>query len=203
MYRGEYFNSISHLVGATLALIGASVLITSAVIEGDVEKVVSFTVYGISLFLLYLASTLYHSFSGRVKRFFQRLDHMAIYWLIAGTYTPIAILAIDGPAGTWLLIAVWSLAIIGNVLEAIPLKVHDAISTSIYLIMGWSCVFAMESIVAGMSPLAFTFLVTGGALYTIGVVFYVLDNWFSWCHEVWHLFVLGGSGAHYFTMFML
>ncbi|HAU67502.1 MAG: hemolysin III family protein [Arenicella sp.] len=203
MYRGEYFNSISHLVGATLALIGASVLITYASLEGDATKIVGFSVYGVTLFLLYLASTLYHSFSGRVKALFQTFDHIAIYFLIAGTYTPIALLAIEGSAGTWLLVFVWSLAAIGCVLESIPVKVHDAITTTIYLVMGWSCMLAMDSIVAGMSPIAFDLLVTGGVLYTLGVIFYVLDNWYSWCHEVWHVFVLGGSAAHYFTMFML
>ncbi len=203
MYRGEYFNSISHLVGAALALIGATVLITVAAIEGEPAKIVGFSIYGTSLFLLFLASTLYHSFYGRVKALFQMFDHIAIYLLIAGTYTPIALLAIGGETGTWLLVAVWGLALVGCVLESIPLKVHDAVSTTIYLAMGWSCVFAMDSIVAGMSPMAFNFLIAGGIFYTIGVVFYVLDNWYDWCHEVWHIFVLAGSAAHYFLMFML
>ncbi len=203
MYRGEFFNSISHLVGASLALIGASVLITIAALEGDAIKIVGFSVYGVSLFLLFLASTLYHSFNGRVKAIFQTFDHIAIYLLIAGTYTPIALLSIEGAAGTWLLVAVWSLAAIGCLLECLPGKVHDAVSTSIYLLMGWSCVFTLESIIAGMSPEAFKLLVAGGVLYTVGVVFYVLDNWLAWCHEIWHVFVLGGSTAHYFTMYML
>jgi hemolysin III len=203
MYRGEYFNSISHLVGATLALVGASVLITVAALEGNVTKIVGFSIYGVTLFLLYLASTLYHSFNGQVKVLFQKFDHIAIYLLIAGTYTPIALLAIEGSAGVWFLLVVWGLAAIGCVLESIPVKIHDAITTSIYLAMGWSCMFTMESMMAGMSPIAFELLVTGGLMYTVGVIFYVLDNWLSWCHEIWHIFVLGGSAAHYFTMYSL
>lgn len=203
MYKGEYFNSISHLVGAAFAVIGVTVLITMAAIEGDGLKVGTFAVYGVSLVLLYLASTLYHSFKGPFKTVFQKFDHIAIYLLIAGTYTPISLLGIEGVTGWVLLAVVWSLAIIGCVLVAIPKEIPDAVSTGIYLAMGWSCVFALDSLVAGLSAEAFAALVTGGALYSIGVIFYVLDNWFDWCHEVWHVFVLGGSTAHYTTMFML
>ena len=203
MTRGEYFNSISHLIGAVLALVGASVLVTVAVIEQDVAKIVSFTVYGVTLFLLYLASTLYHSFTGRLKLIFQWFDHMAIYWLIAGTYTPIAVLAIGGSTGQGLLMVVWGLALIGCVLETLPIKLHDAVTTTIYLAMGWSCMFVMEAMIAGLDPLAFQLLVLGGILYSIGVIFYVLDYWLPWCHEIWHVFVLAGSTAHYLTMFWL
>ncbi len=203
MYKGEIFNSVSHLVAAALALVGASVLITLAAVEGNILKIVSYTVYSITLFLLYLASTLYHSFQGRAKDVFQRFDHLAIYLLIAGTYTPFALVAIKGSTGWWLFGVVWSLALIGMIVENLPIKGPRIIPIVIYLMMGWACVFTLDSMMAGMSEMGFALLVAGGIVYSAGVVFYVLDNWFPWCHEIWHLFVIGGSVCHYWAIFLL
>ncbi len=203
MYKGEIFNSVSHLVGAALALVGASVLITLASVEGNVLKIVSYSVYSVTLFLLYLASTLYHSFQGRAKAVFQRFDHLAIYLLIAGTYTPFALVAIQGATGWWLFGVVWSLAVIGMIIENLPIKGPRIIPIVIYLMMGWACVFTLDSMMAGMSEMGFAFLIAGGIVYSAGVVFYVLDHWFPWCHEIWHLFVIGGSVCHYFAIFLL
>ncbi|MFT4634684.1 MAG: hemolysin III [Arenicella sp.] len=203
MYKGEIFNSVSHLVAALFALVGASVLITLASVEGNILKIVSYSIYSVTLFLLYLASTLYHSFQGRSKSVFQRLDHLAIYLLIAGTYTPFALVAIKGATGWWLFAAVWSLAVIGIVIENLPIKGPRIIPIVIYLMMGWACVFTLDSMMAGMSEIGFSFLIAGGIVYTAGVVFYVLDHWFPWCHEIWHLFVIGGSICHYFAIFLL
>ncbi|MFT6407630.1 MAG: hemolysin III [Arenicella sp.] len=203
MYKGEIFNSVSHLVGALLALVGASVLITLASVEGNVLKIVSYSVYSVTLFLLYLASTLYHSFQGPSKNVFQRFDHLAIYLLIAGTYTPFALIAIKGATGWWLFGVVWSLAVIGMIIENLPIKGPRIIPIAIYLMMGWACVFTLDSMMAGMSELGFGFLIAGGIVYSAGVVFYVLDHWYPWCHEIWHLFVIGGSVCHYFAIFLL
>jgi len=203
MYKGEIFNSVSHLVGAVLALIGASVLITLAAVEGNVLKIVSYSVYSTTLFLLYLASTLYHSFQGRAKAIFQRFDHLAIYLLIAGTYTPFTLLAIKGSTGWWLFGVVWTLAVIGIIIENLPIKGPRVIPIVIYLVMGWACVFTLDSMMAGMSEMGFTFLIAGGIVYSAGVVFYVLDYWLPWCHEIWHLFVIAGSICHYFAIFLL
>jgi len=203
MYKGEIFNSVSHLVGAVLALIGASVLITLASIEGNTLKIVSFTVYSVTLCLLYLASTLYHSFQGHAKEVFQRFDHLAIYLLIAGTYTPFTLVAIKGATGWWLFGVVWALAIIGMIVENLPIKGPRVIPIVIYLVMGWACVFTLDSMMAGMSEMGFAFLIAGGIVYSAGVVFYVLDHWLPWCHEIWHLFVIGGSICHYFAIFLL
>jgi len=142
MYKGEIFNSVSHLVGAVLALIGASVLITLAAVEGNVLKIVSYSVYSTTLFLLYLASTLYHSFQGRAKAIFQRFDHLAIYLLIAGTYTPFTLLAIKGSTGWWLFGVVWTLAVIGMIIENLPIKGPRVIPIVIYLVMGWCSMFS-------------------------------------------------------------
>jgi len=203
MYKGEIFNSVSHLVATALALVGSSVLITLAAVEGNTLKIVSYTVYSITLFLLYLASTLYHSFQGRAKDVFQRFDHLAIYLLIAGTYTPFALIAIKGATGWWLFGVVWSLAVIGMIIENLPIKGPRIIPIVIYLMMGWACVFTLDSMMAGMSEMGFALLVAGGLVYSAGVVFYVLDNWFPWCHEIWHLFVIGGSACHYWAIFLL
>lgn len=203
MYKGELFNSISHLIGASLALIGASVLITLAYVDGNPLKITSYSVYSATLFLLYLSSTLYHSFQGRSKAIFQRFDHLAIYLLIAGTYTPFALIAVKGATGWWLFGIVWSLAVIGMVIENLPIKGPRIIPIIIYLMMGWACAFTMDEMMAGMSSLAFNLLVAGGIVYSVGVVFYVLDHWFKHMHAIWHLFVIGGSVCHYFAILLL
>ena len=204
MYKGEFFNSISHLIGAVLALIGASVLVTLASIEGDTTKLVSVTIYGISLFVLYLSSTLYHSFNGQVKLFFKQVDHFAIYLLIAGTYTPFALLAVKGAAGWWLLASVWTLAIVGIVVENLPIKGPRIIPVIICVAMCWSCIFTLDSMVNGMSPMAFNLLLAGGVSYSIGVIFYILDHFpIPHMHQIWHVLVIGGSACHYFSILML
>lgn len=203
MYKGEYFNSISHLLAAAFSLIGASVLITLAAVDGDLLKVITVSVYSASLFTLYLASTLYHSVQGRYKATFKKFDHLAIYLLIAGTYTPFALIAVQGATGWWLLGVVWGLASIGMVIENLPIKGPRVIPIIIYVCMGWACLFTIDAIMAGMSELAFCLLLSGGITYTAGIFFYVLDNWFRWCHEIWHLFVIAGSICHYFAIFLL
>ena len=203
MYKGEYFNSISHLVAAAAAVIGATVLITLAAVDGSLVKIISYTVYGVSLVLLYLSSTLFHSFQGRVKDLFQRLDHFSIYLLIAGTYTPFALVAIKGVEGWTLLSVVWGLAMLGIIIDSLPNRGARVIPLIIYLVMGWACVFTIDSMIAGMSTTAFYFLITGGVVYSIGVIFFVLDNWYPWCHNVWHIFVIGGSVCHYIAIFLL
>ena len=203
MYYGEKFNSITHLVGASLALVGGTVLVTMAAMEGDIAKIVSYSVYSGTLFILYLASTLYHSFPGRVKPFFRVIDHQAIYLLIAGTYTPIAVVALKSAGGWWLLGGVWTLAIFGIVLDAIRRTGPRIGSLILYLAMGWCCVLAMDSLLVILSPATIWWLVVGGIFYTSGIVFYVLDSWYPWCHGVWHLFVLAGSISHYFAIWLL
>lgn len=203
MYKGEIFNSVSHLVGAVFAVIGASVLITFASLDGDPVRIITYSIYGATLCLLYVMSTLYHSFKGRAKAIFQRLDHLAIYLLIAGTYTPFTLVAIQGATGWWLFSAVWSLALIGIIVEYLPIRGPRIIPVVIYIAMGWACMFTIDAMIAGMSPLAFNLLLAGGIIYSMGVIFYALDHWFPVLHGVWHLFVLGGSVCHYFSVFFL
>ncbi|HYN76244.1 MAG TPA: hemolysin III family protein [Lamprocystis sp. (in: g-proteobacteria)] len=202
MYPGERFNSISHLVGAVLALIGATVLVTLAGVEGSATRIVSFSVYGATLFLLYLSSTLYHSLRGRAKEVFQVLDHHAIYLLIAGTYTPFTLVALQGKTGWWLFGAVWGLAVIGILIDTLRGEGGRLLSVAIYLLMGWLIVFALGPIIAALPPAGFWWLVAGGLFYTVGVIFYVLDDRWPWCHGIWHLFVLAGSVSHYFAILL-
>jgi hemolysin III len=203
MYHGERFNSISHLVGASFALVGGAVLVTMATIDGELSKIVSYSVYAVTLFMLYLSSTLYHSFPGRAKTVFRVIDHQAIYLLIAGTYTPIAIVALQSAGGFWLLGGVWTMAVVGMVLDAVRRTGPRIGSILLYLAMGWFCILAMDSLVVLLSPVSLTWLIVGGVFYTSGIVFFVLDSWYPWCHGIWHLFVLAGSISHYFAILLL
>ena len=203
MYHGERFNSISHLVGASLALVGGAVLVTMAAMEGDVAKIVSFSIYAFTLFVLYFASTLYHSFPGRAKKVFRVIDHQAIYLLIAGTYTPIAVVVLKSTGGLWLLGAVWAMATFGIVLDGVRRTGPRIGSLLLYLAMGWFCMLAMDSLTVLLPPASMRWLIVGGVFYTSGIIFYVLDSWYPWCHGVWHLFVLAGSISHYFAMLSL
>jgi hemolysin III len=203
MYKGERFNSISHLVGASLALVGGAVLVTDAAIGGEVQEIVSYSVYAGTLFLLYLTSTLYHSISGPAKNILRVLDHQAIYLLIAGTYTPFAMVALQGSLGWWLLGIIWALALVGMVLDALRRHGPRVVSVLLYLLMGWLCIFALDPLVSALSSASLSWLIAGGVFYTSGVIFFVLDNWYPWCHGVWHLFVMAGSVCHYFSILLL
>jgi hemolysin III len=202
MYQGERFNSITHLLGAVLALVGVTVMVTVAGMKGEATRVLILTVYGVTLFLLYLFSTLYHSLRGRAKRVFQVLDHHAIYLLIAGTYTPFTLLVLDGATGWWLFGAVWTLAVVGIVQDSIPRKGGRLLSLLIYLAMGWLVLFALGPLIVALPAAAFWWLAAGGVFYTVGVIFYLLDERYPWSHGVWHLFVLAGSISHYFVILL-
>lgn len=203
MYYGERFNSISHLVGASLALVGGAVLITLATIDGELSKIVSYTIYAVTLFLLYLSSTLYHSVSGSAKEFLQKVDHQAIYLLIAGTYTPFIMVAMDGDPRWKMLAAVWGIAICGMILDALPRRGARILPVIIYLLLGWLCVLFPDSFLAALPSSSLGWLIAGGVFYTSGVIFFALDSWYPWCHGIWHLFVLAGSASHYIAVLLL
>lgn len=202
MYYGERFNSISHLVGAALAVLGSALLIVTAARLGDPWKIVSFSIYGAMLVALYVASTLYHSVRGRAKAILQKFDHCSIYLLIAGSYTPFALVSLRGPWGWSLLGAVWTLALIGILQEIWFAKGARMLSLVIYLLMGWLALVAVMPLWRALTPLGFAWLVAGGVLYTIGIIFYVADQRIRHGHGLWHLFVLGGSGCHFFTVLL-
>ena len=198
MIKGERFNSISHLVGAVLALAGAVVLVVVASRGGDTRRIVSFSIYGAMLFLLYLISTLYHGLpTGRAKHVFRILDHQAIYLLIAGSYTPFTLVTLNGSVGWWLFGAIWGMAVLGLVLDALPRRGARVVPLIIYFVMGWLIVLAINPLLAALPRAGFIWLLTGGLLYTSGIVFYALDRRYPWMHGVWHMFVLAGSISHY------
>jgi hemolysin III len=200
MYHGERFNSISHLVGAGLALAGAIVLVTLAARLGDPWKIVSFSIYGAMLVALYVFSTIYHSVRGPAKALLRKFDHCAIYLLIAGTYTPFALVSLRGTWGWWLLGIVWSLALFGIVQELWLGKRTRVLSLILYLLMGWLALVAVVPLWHALTPSGFAWLLAGGALYTGGLVFYATDHKLRHGHGMWHLCVVSGSGCHFYTI---
>lgn len=200
MYYTEKFNSITHLVGAALALAGLVVLVVEAARQGDPWKIVSFSVYGATLFMLYGASALYHSLRGRAKVVFRKLDHLAIYLLIAGTYTPFMLVTLRGGWGWSLFGVIWGLAILGMVLEFLPRRRARVLSVAIYFLMGWLVLVAFGPLWAALPLGGLVWLVAGGLFYTVGAIFYGLDGKLRHAHGIWHLFVLAGSASHYFAI---
>lgn len=197
MYRGEWFNSISHLFGAAAAAAGAAVLVVLAAQQGDPWKIVSFSIYGATLIALYAVSTIYHSLQGNAKDLFRKLDHSAIYLLIAGTYTPFTLVTMRQTWGWWYFGIVWGLAALGIALDAFFSMRRRIVPVLIYLLMGWLAVSAVGILIRTLSPAGFAWLLTGGVLYTTGLVFYSLDSRVPHSHGIWHLFVLGGSVCQY------
>ena len=197
MYCGERFNSITHLAGAVLAAVGGTLLIVLGALAGDPWKVVSFSIYASMLLGLYLASTLYHSLRGRAKRIFCKFDHCAIYLLIAGSYTPFAMVSLRGPWGWSLFGLIWGLALIGVLQEIWFAKGMRIMSLLLYVLMGWMAVLAAVPLIEALGEDGFRWLAAGGLIYTAGIVFYVTDEKWRYGHGVWHLFVLGGSTCHY------
>lgn len=200
MYHGERFNSITHVVGAALAVAASPLLIVLAVRSGDPWKVASLSVYCATLVSLYLASALYHSIRGPMKPVFLVLDYCAIYLLIAGTYTPFALVTLRGPWGWSVLGVVWSLALVGITQEIRPTRGARGRSLVIYVLMGWLGMVAAKPLIEGLTWSGFAWLAAGGFFYTGGIAFYVTDQRLRHGHGVWHLFVLAGSICHYLTM---
>lgn len=200
MYPGERFNGYSHLMGAALAVGGAAVLIVLAAGQGDPWKIVSFSVYGTMLLLLYLFSTLYHSLRGRAKEVFRKLDHYAIYLLIAGTYTPFTLVTLQGAWGWSLFGVIWGMAVLGIVVDSLPWDKRRILPVVIYLAMGWLALIALKPLLNALPLAGFAWLLAGGVLYTVGIVFYALERWIKHGHGIWHLFVLAGSACHYFAI---
>lgn len=197
MYKGERFNSISHVVGAAIALAGLVVLVVLAARQGDPWKIVSLSVYGTSLFGLYAVSALYHSVRGRAKPVLRKLDHYAIYLLIAGTYTPFALITLRGGVGWAIFGVIWALAVTGIVLDSLPRTRRRTLPIVIYLLMGWLVLVALRPLLASLPAAGFAWLLAGGLFYTVGLVFFAFDKRVRHFHGIWHLFVLAGSICHY------
>ena len=195
--REELLHALSHGLGLLLSLAGGGVLVGLAAVRGNAWVVVGCTVFGVALVLLYAASTLYHGMRrGRAKRVLRRLDHAAIYLLIAGTYTPFALVSLGGAWGWTLLAVVLGMAALGIVLEATIPQRMGKVSVGLYLAMGWLGVVADGPLAAAMGAQGFLLLVLGGLAYSLGVVFYAWEG-LPFHHAVWHLFVLAGSAFHF------
>jgi hemolysin III len=199
-FREELAHGISHGIGAGLSIAGLIVLLVTAISYGNVWHVISAAIYGSSLILLYLASALYHLFSSPgIKKFLQKLDHTMIYVLIAGTYTPLTLITLRGAWGWTLFGLVWGMALCGLILELFVKKRIQWASLTLYLGMGWLMVIAINPLVGSLATGGLILLLSGGLFYTFGIIFYVWKK-LSYHHAIWHLFVMAGSGTHFFAI---
>ena len=197
----EIANSVSHGVGFVAALGSAPVLIATVAKTGSYVNVAGATVFALTTVLLYCASTLYHAVSReRVKALLRKLDHGAIFLLIAGTYTPFTLGPLKGPLGWTLFGVVWTLALIGVTLKAFDRIEHPVASLGMYLVMGWLCVVAIEPLLQRIPPAGLLLLAGGGLSYMAGVAFFTVDSRVRYGHFIWHLFVLAGTSCHFFAV---
>lgn len=196
----EIANSVTHGIGAGLAVAALVLLSIRAASRPDVS-VTSYVIFGVSLIVLYLASTLYHALPAGAKNVFGVFDHASIFILIAGTYTPYCLSVLKGWVGWTIFGIIWGLAVLGIVLYAVFGRKARLVTTIMYIIMGWLIMSTTRELKTVMSPLSFRFLVWGGMVYTIGCVFYGLKK-IKWMHSIWHLFVLGGSILHFFSIYL-
>lgn len=199
----EIFNSVTHGVGSLLAIAGTAVLIVLAAIHGGAWEVVSAAIYGASLIILYTMSTLYHALTNRrAKCFFRIMDHDTIFFLIAGTYTPITLVPLRGAVGWVLFGVIWGAAVLGIVMNSIDLEKFRKPSIICYALMGWAVVFAIKPMLRHCTPLSLWFLLIGGLCYTIGMIFYIIKTK-KYFHSIWHIFTIAGSVFHYFSVLLM
>lgn len=198
----EIANAVTHGIGGGLSIAGLSVLLTMAMLYGDIWHVVSSAIYGATLIILYLASTLYHGiYHTATKRIFKVIDHASIYLLIAGTYTPFTLVSLrENSEWGWLLFGViWILALLGVILLLLFPGKYSGLRVAVYIVMGWLAIFVMKDIRAAIGVGGMSWLVAGGLSYTFGVIFYLWDR-LPMNHAIWHLFVLSGSICHFFAI---
>lgn len=198
----EILNAVTHGIGVILSIIGMVFLIIKGIQINSIEHVVAYSIYGISLILLFLASTLFHSLIfTKAKNFLQLMDHSSIYLLIAGTYTPYCLLTIKGKLGWALFIIIWLMAGLGIIYKSLFLAKKGNSAVFIYILMGWLCLVAVKPLYQGLGLTGTLLLVLGGVAYTVGALFYQMKS-VKFMHVVWHLFVLLGAGFMYFSVFL-
>ena len=200
--KEEIANSVLHGIGAILSIVFLVLLIIKSVTIGTAWHIVSYTIFGATLLILYTMSTIYHSLpKGTAKNVFERFDHISIYLLIAGTYTPFCFTILRGSLG-WTIFGIqWGIALLGIIFKSIWIKKYNTFSTFLYVVMGWVIVFAIKQIILSIPLYGLWFLVAGGVSYTVGTVFY-LFRLFKYHHAVWHIFVLLGSIFHILTIYL-
>lgn len=198
----EIANALTHGLGAVLSVVALVTMVVYAAMDADPYRITAASVFGATLIFCYLASTLYHALpSPNLKDFFRIIDHCAIYCLIAGTYTPFLMISMRGTVGWTLLIVMWSLALAGCIFKLFFTGRFDKLSTGLYVGMGWTAIFAVKPAIEMIPSGALILCIIGGLIYTSGVVFYHWDR-LPYNHAIWHLFVLGGSTAHFFAIFL-
>ncbi|MCU0847431.1 MAG: hemolysin III family protein [Spirochaetes bacterium] len=198
----EMANSITHALGMVFSIVALFVLVTFAGRMGDIWKILSFAIYGTTMILMYLASTFYHAVrDARIKKIFKIFDHSAIYLLIAGSYTPFCLVTLRGPWGWSILGTVWGIAVLGIVFKAFFTGRFRIASTLTYVIMGWIVIIAVKPVMESLPREGLIWLLMGGISYTAGIIFYSWKR-LPFNHSIWHLFVLGGSTLHFFTIFL-
>lgn len=197
----EIMSAITHGVGALLSVVALILCVVVSASHGNALGVFCSVVYGVTLIILYTMSTLYHSLAvNNAKRVFRIIDHCSIFLLIAGTYTPFTLLALDHPLGIYLFAIIWIVAILGIVLNSIDLKKFKLISVIGYLVLGWIIIFCYDSLTQNVPEGGILLLVAGGVIYTIGAIFYVFGKKVKYFHSVFHLFVLAASVLHFLSI---
>lgn len=197
----EIANAITAGIGAALAVAGLVIMVVFAAVYGTAWHVVGVGIFGVSLVFAHLASTLYHSIMPpRAKAALRVMDHLAIYILIAGTYTPFALVNLRGLWGWTLLFLIWSLSLVGIVIKTTRLRHVNYLSPAFYIAMGWVALLVLKPLLAHVAPGGIWLLLAGGLAYTGGVIFYALDDHIAYNHAIWHLFVLAGSVFHFFAV---
>lgn len=197
----EIANSITHGIGTAFGVAGLVLLLVFSSLQGTTSHIFSSIIYGSTLIILYLASTLYHAIpSPRAKKILQKLDHSSIFLLIAGTYTPITLNGLGGPWGWSIFGTVWGLALVGIILELATKKRYKKIAITLYLCMGWLIVIAIKPMIDHVATGGLVLLLTGGLVYSLGIIFYLWKQ-FPFNHAIWHLFVLAGSILQFLAVF--
>ncbi|EHD23104.1 MULTISPECIES: PAQR family membrane homeostasis protein TrhA [Brenneria] len=199
----EIANSISHGIGLVFGIVGLVLLLVQAVNNGaDGVAITSYSLYGGSIILLFLASTLYHAIpSPRAKHWLKKFDHCAIYLLIAGTYTPFLLVGLNSPLAQGLMVVIWSMALLGVIFKLAFAHRFEALSLITYLVMGWLSLVVIYQLAMTLSITGITLLAVGGAIYTLGVIFYACNR-IPYNHAIWHGFVLGGSVCHFLAIYL-
>ena len=199
----EIANAVSHMVGATLALISAVVLIMHGIKTKSPIVITSFAIFGAGLVIMYTVSSIYHALhNNKAKQVFQILDHSAIYILIAASYTPFLLLVVKSKAGYIIFFIQWLICIFGIAFKSLYVEKYVLFSTLLYIVMGWMIMFVWGDLIANISQQSLILLFIGGVLYTLGTIFYMW-SWFKYHHFIWHIFVLLGSVSHFFAVYLL
>jgi len=201
-YQEELLNSITHGLCVLLSFVGLVWMLIEAVHHGGIWRITSTAIYGISLIILFSASTLYHSFhSIKIKYILKIVDHASIYLLIAGSYSPIALIVLKGDSGWTLFFTIWTMAILGVIFKLFFVKRFTVLSTLVYIIMGWFAIFYMEPLIQHLPYNGLLWLVAGGITYTLGTIFFLWEK-LPFNHAIWHLFVMGGSISHFLAIYL-